>query len=193
MFCHLTTIFPGHLGRSHEGKILLNESYAARMHETLNDIGKSIHNLPTPLKVRALNCLETLFQCDKSDASNNQIGSITEKWFTSLTGSNQLTFVQDFCRNPFPEIKIAALALLRSIANYTWGQRALSQTAGLIEYLLDRNSEFDKDILYEKFNILKSIENSHEFDGNTLQQIKKYVNDGVFYVQGVMEVAIEGS
>lgn len=163
------------------------------MHETLNDIGKSIHNLPTPLKVRALNCLETLFFCDASDATNNQISSITEQWFTSLTGNNQLTFVQDFCRNPFPEIKTAALGLLRSICNYVWGQRALSNTAGFIEYLLDRRSEVDKDILHEKFNILKAIVKSREFDPNTSEQIRKYIDDGAFYVQGVMEVAIESS
>lgn len=183
----------GQLGGSHEGKILLNETHSARMHEILNDIGKFIHSLPTPLKVRALNCLETLFRCDANDATNNQISSITEQWFTSLTGNNQLVFVQEFCRNPFPEIKIASLGLLRSICNYAWGQRALSNSAGFIEFLLDRNSEFDKDILYEKFNILKAIVNSGEFDENTRQQIRKYVDDGVFYVQGIMEVAVQGS
>lgn len=183
----------GHLGRSHEGKILLNESHSVRMHETLNNIGKSIRNLPTPLKVRALNCLETLFQCDAFDATNNQISSITEQWFSSLTENNQLTFVQEFCQNPFPEIKTAALGLLRAICNYTWGQRALANTAGFIEFLLDRNAEFDKEILYEKYNVLKAIVNSREFDEITSKQIRKYVDDGVFYVQGVMEVAIEGS
>lgn len=183
----------GHLGRSNEGKILLNGSHSVRMHETLIEVGKRIHDLPTPLKVRALNCLETLFQCDASDATNNQINSITEQWFSSLTDTNRLTFVQEFSRNPFPEIKIAALGLLRSICNYTWGQRALSNTAGFIEYLLDRNAEFDTDILHEKYNILKAVANSNAFDDNIRRQIRKYIKDGVFHVQGVMEVAIEGS
>ncbi|XP_055326562.1 26S proteasome non-ATPase regulatory subunit 5 [Sitodiplosis mosellana] len=183
----------GHLGRSAEGKMLLDECHSARMHEVLNDIGKSIYNLPTPLKVRALNALETLFQCDEANASNNQISSITEQWFKSLTGTNQLTFVQEFCRNPFSEIKTAALALLRSICVYAWGQRALSNTAGFIEYLLDRNSEVNKDVLHEKYSIIRTIANSREFDENTSRQINQYVKDGVFYIQGQMEVAIEGS
>lgn len=181
------------MGRSPEGKILLNESHSARMHEVLNDMGKTIYSLPTPLKVRALNSLETLFQCDPANSSNNQISSITEQWFASLTGTNRLTFVQEFCRNPFPEIKTAALALLRSICAYSWGQRALSNTAGFIEYLLDRNAEFDKDVLHEKYNIIKTIASSREFDENTTRQIQQYVKDGVFYVQGQMEVAVEGS
>lgn len=183
----------GHLGRSHEGKILLSESHSARLHEILNDMGKSIHNLPAQLKVRALNCLGALFQSEPADATNNQIISITEQWFTSLTGDNQLTFVQEFCRNPFPELRMAAFGLLRAVCNYSWGQRALSNTAGFIEFLLNRNTEVDKDILYEKYNVLKAVANSSEFDEITRRQIRKYINDGVFYVQGVMEVAIEGS
>lgn len=183
----------GHLGSSRDGKILLNETHSARLHETLNDIGKSINNLPMPLKVRAINCLETLFQCDPFDSMNNQISSITEQWFSSLTGNNQFAFVQEFCRNPFPEIKVAALGLLHSICSYPWGQRALRNSAGFIEFLLDRNSEFDKEILHIKYKIIKAIEHSREFDENTIRQIKQYVQDGVFYVQGVMEVAIEGS
>ena len=69
----------------------------------------------------------------------------------------------------------------------------VTKQISLFLLLLDRNAEFDKEILYEKYNILKAIQNSREFDEITSQQIRKYVNDGVFYVQGVMEVAIEGS
>lgn len=183
----------GHLGRTHDGKLLLNELHSGKLAETLNDIGKSIHNFPTPLQTRALNCLETLFQCEPSQLMNNQINQMTEYWFGCLTGTNQLTFVQDFCRNPFPEIKIAALALLRSICGYRWGQRALSETAGFIEYLLDRNSEFDKDAIHEKYNVIKALGESNVFDASTILQIRQYIKDGAFYVQGIMEVAVENN
>lgn len=158
----------------------------------MNDIGKSIHNLPIPLQTRALNCLETLFQ-SSDDVPNNIIDMITEIWFFRLTGTNQLTFVQDFCRNPFPEIKIAALGLLRAICCYRWGQRALSETAGFIEYLLDRNVEFDKDAIHEKYNVIKTLADSSVFDAGTILQIRQYIKDGAFYVQGVMEVAVEST
>lgn len=159
----------------------------------MNEIGKSIHNLSTPFKVRAMNSLEKMFQCDESDAANNQINSITEQWFNCLTETNDLSLIQEFCRNPFPEIKVAAMCLLRSICAYQWGKIALSQTAGLIEYLLDRNAEFDKEILHEKYNVIKSLTESNAFDGITTRQIRQYVKDGIFYVQGVMEVAIDGN
>lgn len=167
------------------------------MYETLSDIGKSVHNLPTPLQVRALNSLEMLVQIDPNDAVNNEIATITEYWFVGVSGHKlfvqDLTFVQDFCRNPFPEIKIAALSLLRALCTYRWGQRALSETAGFIEYLLDRKAEFNKDVLHEKYNVMKTLVDSSDFDINTIQQVKQYVKDGVFYIQGVMEVAVEGS
>lgn len=163
------------------------------MNETLNDIGKSIHNLPIPLQVRALNCLEILFRGETGRPANNEVCSITEYWFSSLTGTNQLTFVQDFCRNPFPELKIAALVLLRSIATYRWGQRALNETAGFIEYLLDRNNEFDKNAIHEKYNVIKVLGDSSEFNATTILQIKQYIKDGAFCVHGVMEVAIANS
>lgn len=186
-------VFSGQLGCTYDGKILLNELYSSKLNETLNDIGKSIHNLPIPLQTRALTCLETLFRAEIGQPPNNQIASITEYWFSSLTGTNQLTFVQDFCRNPFPELKIAALVLLRSICTYRWGQRALIDTAGFIEYLLDRNTEFDKDAIHEKYNVIKVLGDSTVFSASTLLQIKKYIEDGAFYVQGVMEVAVADS
>lgn len=171
----------------------MNELHGSKLNETLNDVGKSIHNLPIPLQTRALNCLEIVFQSEAESLPNNQVSTITERWFTSLTGTNQLTFVQDFCRNPFPEIKIAALGLLRSICGYKWGQRALSETAGFIEYLLDRNTEFDKDAIHEKFNVIQTLADSTEFDASTVLQIRQYISDGAFYTRGIMEVAVEGT
>lgn len=171
----------------------MNELYSNKLNETLNDIGKSIHNFAIPLQTRALNCLETVFQSDINSPPDNQICSITEFWFSSLTGTNQLTFVQDFCRNPFPEIKIAALGLLRSICGYKWGQKALSETAGFIEYLLDRNTEFNKDAIHEKYNVIKTLADTNEFDASTLLQIRQYIKDGAFYIRGIMEVAVDGT
>lgn len=69
--------------------------------------------------------------------------SIISQWFNSLTGKNGMAFVLEFCRNPFPDIKIAALILLKVIVTPTWGQKALEETAGFIEFLMDRNVEFN--------------------------------------------------
>lgn len=85
------------------------------------------------------------------------------------------------------------MALLRSICTYRWGQRFLNETAGFIEYLLDRNNEFDKDAIHEKFSVIKVLSDSSEFSATTILQIKQYIKDGAFYVSGVMEVATADS
>lgn len=104
-----------------------------------------------------------------------------------------MTFLLDFCRNPFPDIKIAALTLLKVIVVPVWGQKALEETAGFIEFLMDRNIEFNKDAIHEKYQIVEILSKSTTvFDPVALSQLKKYVQQGAFYVEGVMEVVAEG-
>lgn len=99
----------------------------------------------------------------------------------------------NFCRNPFPDIKIAALTFLKVIVTPVWGQKALEQTAGFIEFLMDRNIEFNKDAIHEKYQIIEILSQSNAvFDTVSLGQLKKYVRQGAFYVEGVMDVVAEG-
>lgn len=132
------------------------------------------------------------------DRSNNfhfnvPISSITLQWFKALSGTNGMAFLLDFCRNPFPDIKTAALTLLKVVVTPLWGQKALEETAGFVEFLMDRNVEFDKDAIHEKHKIIEILsESTTVFDSVTLGQLKKYVQQGAFYVEGVMDVVAEG-
>lgn len=178
------------LGSSDQGKILLEEQYTVKVARTLSEIGKSVHNLPTRLQIRALNCLEILF---RSDSQNNRVNSLICKWFNSLTGTDGMAFMLNFCRNPFPDIKVAALTLLKVLVTSNWGQKALQATAGFVEFLMDRNTEFNKDAVHEKYRIIEILSQSaNVFDAVTLGQLKKYVQQGAFYVEGVMDVVTEG-
>lgn len=124
--------------------------------------------------------------------NNFLCSSIARTWFRWLTGSNGLSFLLDFCRNPFPEIKIAAIILLRAICSNRWGQQALAETAGFIEFLLDRRVEFDKDAIQEKYLVVRLLSESSVFDAATIVNLKRYVAEGAFYVTGILEVAVEG-
>jgi len=178
------------LGFSDHGKLLLEDHYSLKISQTLNEIGKTIHNLSTRLQIRALNCLEILF---RSETQNNRVNSITNQWFITLTGKHGMAFMLDFCRNPFPDIKLAALTLLKVMVTTFWGQKALEETAGFIEFLMDRNIEFNKDAMHEKYRIIEILSQSTSvFDPASLSQLKKYVQQGAFYVEGVMDVVAEG-
>lgn len=68
----------------------------------------------------------------------------------------------------------------------------MAETAGFVEYLLDRREDFDKEVKQEKYLVIKLLANSDRFDAQTLADLKRYVSQGAFYVTGQMEVAVEG-
>ena len=103
-----------------------------------------------------------------------------------------MQFLMDFCRNPFPDIKVACLHFIRSICVHSWGVESLKNTAGFVEYLLDRKIEFDKEAKYAKYEIIKQLSESSIFDVQTSMQLRTYVNEGPYYVQAVMDIAVEG-
>lgn len=98
-----------------------------------------------------------------------------------------------FCQNPFPDIALAAFGALKSIALHRWGHEVISNTAGLIEYLLDRRVAADKDVKQEKFVIISMLAESSIFNAQQIIALKKFVKEGAFYVQGVTEVAFDGA
>lgn len=44
-----------------------------------------------------------------------------------------------------------------------------------------------------KYEIVKKLAESPEFDGFTSSRLKNFVKEGPFYVQAVTEIAIEGN
>lgn len=183
----------GILGRSNEGKKYLENTFGDRTKKILGDFGANTHNLPTDLKLRVLDCLSNLFYINPEE-SDNQVTCITESWYAALSPNNEsLEFVFSFAQNPFPDIKGMAFILLKSISQHKWGHQRLLRTGGFIEFLLDRTTEFDKDLVQEKYEIVKKLSESNVFPASILVQLKKYVEEGAFYVRGIVEVAVEGA
>lgn len=180
----------GHLGKTLEGKIYLGNVPGQKFNIFLTFLSSSITSMPSELKIRALNALELLFISESP--ANNQISTITQNWYCQLSATNDLTFLLQFTKNAFPDIKIAGLKLLKAIVSYQWGQEFIAQTAGFIENLMDRKIEFDKNVIHEKYEINKILSESSAFDHDTVNHLKKYVGEGAFYVETILEVAVEG-
>ena len=98
-----------------------------------------------------------------------------------------------FCKNPFPDIKTASLGFLHSICLYQWGQFAVWETGGFLEYLLDRNIEFDKSAIHKKYDIIKILAEANLFVNSMQIELQKYVKDGAFYTRAIMQVATESA
>ena len=76
--------------------------------------------------------------------------------------------------------------------NFAWSVVALKNTGGFLEFLLDRKTEFDKQVKYVKYEIVKSLAETPMSDVHTRLQLKTYVNNGPFYADPMMEVLAEG-
>ncbi|XP_075156340.1 26S proteasome non-ATPase regulatory subunit 5 [Haematobia irritans] len=180
------------LCQTQEGVILLEEHYSSDVKESLEDYSSYLRNLPTDLKNRAFSSLEAIFSFDPRVSAD--VSSILKKWFGYLNSDqNNMQFLMDFCRNPFPDIKISTLNLIGSICLYSWGIDALKNTAGFLEFLLDRKVEFDKEAKYAKYCVIKLLAESCAFDAETNNQLRHYVNEGAYFVQSIMDVAVEGN
>lgn len=68
--------------------------------------------------------------------------------------------------------------------------------SGLIEYILDRSTEHDKQGKESKWavveTLVKSPSASSIFTENNMAQLEKYYRQGPFYVEAQVEVALEG-
>lgn len=190
----------GVLGRSKQGKIGLSVLNLVcpdgDMKMVLMEITMFLSTLPTEEQIRILNCLELLFLWDKDAEGNampdNRISTITESWYKFLDKGPGLKVLMSYCRNPFPDIKLAGLGVIKSIVDYSWGRAAIAETAGLVEYLLDRGADFNTEAFQAKFDILQCLNvHSDQLSEGQQSEIKDYIAKGPFYKKGITDVAVE--
>lgn len=125
--------------------------------------------------------------------------AILELWYGWLQDAApaQLTFVHEYCRRPFPDLKLAAVQLAAAVCSLRWGRAALARTAGLAELLLDRHGDFAPAVQQAKFALIQRLaEAVHEdaglsFDRGLVERLEEYVAQGAFYVEAVHDVAVE--
>lgn len=105
-----------------------------------------------------------------------------------------LGMVVGLCRQPFADIRQAGLEVLAVLASQLWGQECISTYPGLVEFLLDRNSESFKECKEAKYEVVKRLIEAEPdiFDADTMQKFKDFVTQGPFYVDINTEVAVEG-
>lgn len=178
------------LAQTKKGKQLINQNYPGLIKETFEAMGSYLRNLSTDLKNRVFNTLEMVFATDCSNQTD--IEDFLRKWFKYLAGEESMQFLMDYCRNPFPDIKVACLSFIKSVCLHKWGLVALKNTAGFVEFLLDRKIEFDKEAKYKKFELISLLADSDAFDMQINLQLRTYVNEGPYFMQSILDIATEG-
>lgn len=182
----------GHLAKFEDGKKTLDTLDGNQSLLVVTHIVQSIARYPSDVKGRALNCLENVFWVDLSTPRNNQINYICQKWFSSAFGT-QLSELLQMCKNPFADISISAFKVLKSIASHDFGQKAIVNTGGFVEFLLDRHSIISLELKQLKYEVVELLAQSNEFDASTIVRLQKYVREGFNYVQAITEIAFEST
>ncbi|XP_013190282.1 26S proteasome non-ATPase regulatory subunit 5 [Amyelois transitella] len=187
----------GFVGATIEGKLCL-AAQGAKFIQTVDKVAQLIRNSPNEIKVRALYCFAHLISVDndpnapKSGPIDHRVTLMTREWFRSLSSRPpSMETLFGICKNPFPDIKLAAFTFLNAVCQHQWGEELVAREAGFVEYLLDRSIDHTKQSKEAKFDVIKRLANSPAFDPNILQRLQSYVEQGPFYSDTTLQVAME--
>ncbi|XP_063824245.1 26S proteasome non-ATPase regulatory subunit 5 [Ostrinia nubilalis] len=187
----------GFIGTTIEGKLCL-AALGSKYILAVEKVGQIIRNSATEIKSRALNCFANLICVDKDPSVprggpvDHRVTLMTREWFRSLSSSPpSMETLFEICKNPFPEIRLAGLALLDAVCQHQWGEELVARTAGFVEYLLDRSNDATKESKEAKYDIIKRLANSMAFDASIITRLQTHVEQGPFYSESALEVAME--
>ncbi|KAK7495734.1 hypothetical protein BaRGS_00012954 [Batillaria attramentaria] len=182
----------GFIATTPEGKAALNKQ-GNMMTECVKNLGGIIRNSPSEMRVRALEAVASLIKLQVSDQTE-ELQQITESWFTRLC-TNPFDVIWSIAKQPFTDLRTAALKVLLSLAYLPWGQQLMNNAAGFKEYLLDRAIESTKEGKEAKFEVVKALAESPtvtQIFGNPYYvQLRDFCREGPFFIRAQAEVAFE--
>nr|KAG5705807.1 hypothetical protein BaRGS_027466 [Batillaria attramentaria] len=182
----------GFIATTPEGKAALNKQ-GNMMTECVKNLGGIIRNSPSEMRVRALEAVASLIKLQVSDQTEELL-QITESWFCRLC-TNPFDVIWSIAKQPFTDLRTAALKVLLSLAYLPWGQQLMNNAAGFKEYLLDRAIESTKEGKEAKFEVVKALAESPtvtQIFGNPYYvQLRDFCREGPFFIRAQAEVAFE--
>ena len=114
---------------------------------------------------------------------------LLRNFFSQLSAYNNgrqpLQVLLVLAKQPFEDMREAVWKLVRALVTQHWGLRTVVGTAGFLEYLLDRKTEFHVSGSQAKFDILRAID-AHPRSKDLLSpaqrnQVHEYVRQGAHY------------
>lgn len=182
----------GLLGSSLTGRKALDEC-GEMSRRAVKILGGILAQGRSEFRVRVLQSFAVFFSCTEESTSN---GWSSEQYFNHIH-SNILSILMSILKQPFDNLSIGTLTLLRAIARHEWGQKKLSDHPGLLEYLLDRNTTLSKTGKEVKFEVIQNLVNSSSaekcFGSPNFLKLRKYYREGPFYITSEQAVTMEDS
>ncbi|KAH8345206.1 hypothetical protein KR059_008748 [Drosophila kikkawai] len=173
-----------------QGKMLLHLNFQPAMERTMIKYGGYTKKLSAPIKVRLLNSLDVIYAMETMPPTK-EIDNVLRGWYEAFAGGLQTNYIMDLINTPFPDLQLAALALLKTLCKYRWGVEALRNTGGAVEFLLSRQKDLHKDVKFLKWEILELLSVSPEFTPTETVRFTAYVNEGPYHIQADLNIATE--
>lgn len=131
------------------------------------------------------------------ESQTTELLTITKDWFNHLLDSDPLKKILAVAKQPFAELHVPGLEVIKSLALLPWGQDYLNCQPGFEEYLLDRNTEKSKEGMEMKYEIVKMLIHSPTaagiFSSETMLRFKTFELQGPFYVPMQTIVAFDST
>ncbi|XP_053669938.1 26S proteasome non-ATPase regulatory subunit 5 [Anopheles nili] len=181
----------GMIGSTSEGKIHLYQHKQEKMNPFLKQLPGVISSTTEACKVRFIECLASLMSLENGQF-DNRISDITQRWYETMTESEDLEMILELFKVPFPNQKMATLKLLSAIVDHRWGQLFFQNTACFAEILLNRMLDVDVNVTQFKYDVIKKLSQSTVMENFLLDMLKQYVSETAFHQKAQVEVVIEG-
>jgi len=182
----------GYIGVSLEGKLALAE-LGNRMTDTIDRLELLITDSPTEARIRAMNAFASLIKLDKENQSPELL-SLTESWYRRVPST--MARMADTVKQPFIDLRLAAYLLLQVIAKQGWGRREMLSHPGLVETLMDRSVDKEREGREGRWKVVEVLVEGPEVREMLGEQmevaIRLHVKQGPLYVQVQSQVATEG-
>ena len=153
---------------------------------------KKIKSGTSEAKVRALGVFSDMVRAPSDDNINEEC---SKELFEVLYGPETIVFITDQAKKPFGDISAGAFDVLMSASFHSWSLQMMLNVGGFFEYLLDRSTAKDKDTKDRKYALISAICSQKEVQnlipGELLKQLRNYVQQGAFYKEATVEVAVD--
>ncbi|CAO3592515.1 unnamed protein product [Absidia cylindrospora] len=147
-------------------------------------------------RATVLQSLSKLIGISDSEGQLDDVEQRTLSVYRSIPGNEN--GVKNFIavvKQPVENIRIAAFALLESIASHQWGRQEISQCFEFLGYLLDRSNERTESGQMWKYAIVKAlVDNGSEAEstfGRHYSMLTQYVRQGPYYRPTQVTTAME--
>jgi len=180
-----------------QGKRALHNILGNRMEVVMKKMGSLVNNSNSEVRLKVVHAVAEMFHIPVNQLEDEELLAIVEEWSTMLN-PKPIQLITNLMKQPFNEMRLELLTVLLNLSPQPWAQKQMSYQPGLIEFLLDRGAEPNKECTECKFRIVeKLVECNKEskfgdiWTPSVIAQLKGHAQEGPWFIRAQASVAFE--